>query len=344
MSQWVCLDQECIQRKQILEQLDIKLSQLRDAIIGTGGKTLTDIYDMVSGIKTKTDKLSFDANSYLQVNVKSIVNPPNLDVQLSTRASETTLQDIKSQTDKLSFDGSNNLLMALNADNVGIAKETTLGSIKSKTDKLSFDANDYLLVNVKATVNPPNLDTALSTRASENTLSNFSAKFPNATALSDSMGNPTTTVVGSALLGWTGSIWRRIVVDNSGRLKTAIDSIPSLPSGSNIIGGVFADYGTGISIDQQVGTTEVTGSTIDVRRRGRKIVYIKNTQDVDVIITIEGSYNGSDWFVIRDNITVPSGDYRIGELNGAFGYIRAKAVASGTPSSGKVQVIVGSLT
>mgnify|MGYP000442140127 CR=1 FL=1 len=256
MSQWVCLDQECLQRKQVLEQLDIKLSQLRDAIVGAGGKTLTDIYDIVS--------------------------------------------DIKAKTDKLSFDGSNNLLMALNTDNVGIAKEATL--------------------------------------------SNLSAKFPNATALSDSMGNPTTTVIGSALLGFDGEYFRRIRVDTSGRLKTAIDSIPSLPSGSNIIGGVFADYGTGVSIDQQVGTTEVTGNAVDVRRRGRRIVYIKNTQDVDVTITIEGSYDGSNWFVIRDDIVVPKNDYRIGELNGAFGYIRAKAVASATPTTGLVLVVVGSLT
>jgi len=48
----------------------------------------------LSGIKTQTDKLTFDASNYLQVNVKSTVNPSNLDVTLSTRASESTLSGL----------------------------------------------------------------------------------------------------------------------------------------------------------------------------------------------------------------------------------------------------------
>jgi hypothetical protein len=100
---------------------------------------------------------------------------PNLDVALSTRASESTLSGIKSQTDKLSFDASNRLAIQ-NPPNMDVAlstraSETTLSGIKSQTDKLTFDASNYLQVNVKSTVNPSNLDVALSTRASEATLS-----------------------------------------------------------------------------------------------------------------------------------------------------------------------------
>jgi hypothetical protein len=56
---------------------------------------------IVKAIKEKTDKLTFDDNNRL-----AIQNPPNLDVALSTRASESTLSAIKNAlasvgTDKL---------------------------------------------------------------------------------------------------------------------------------------------------------------------------------------------------------------------------------------------------
>ena len=64
------------------------------------------------------------------------------------------------------------------------------------------------------------LDVALSTRASESTLSSLSGKFPSAQALGDALSNPTTTLIGSALLGWdsAGGVWERIKTDGSGRL------------------------------------------------------------------------------------------------------------------------------
>jgi hypothetical protein len=42
------------------------------------------------------------------------------------------------------------------------ASESTLSAIKAQTDKLTFDASGYLQVNAKAVANPPNLDVALS--------------------------------------------------------------------------------------------------------------------------------------------------------------------------------------
>jgi len=100
------------------------------------------------------------------------------------------------------------------------ASETTLSAIKAQTDKLSFDANNRLAIQ-----NPPNLDVALSTRASETTLSSFSSKFPSATTLSDNLSNPTTTIIGSALLGFDGTYFRRVAVDSSSRLRVVAESV-----------------------------------------------------------------------------------------------------------------------
>ncbi|MEM4531660.1 MAG: hypothetical protein QXY39_07320, partial [Thermofilaceae archaeon] len=76
------------------------------------------------------------------------------------------------------------------------------------------------------------LDVALSTRASESTLTAFSNKFPGATALGDALSNPTTTIIGGALLGWdsAGGVWERIYTDGSNRLKVALDAMPNPPN------------------------------------------------------------------------------------------------------------------
>lgn len=329
----------------ILGQLDIKISQLRNAIVGSGNVSLTDIK---STLENRLPRVLYDSNgNELSGYIK------NLDTTLSSRASESTLAGIKSQTDKLRFDGNSylyvNAAVVANPPNLDVAlstraSESTLSGIKSKTDKLTFDSNNYLYVNAAVVANPSNLDVALSTRASESTLSSFSAKFPSATSLSDSLSNPSTTIVGSALLGWDGSYWRRVAVDSSSRLRTVVESLPSLPSGSNIIGGVFADFAVGVSINQTVDTTEVVGAEVNVTRRGRKVVYMKNTQDVDVTITIEGSYDGTDWYTIRGGIVVPAGGVKVGILTDAHGYLRARAVASGSPSTGSVLVVVASMT
>jgi len=111
----------------ILSQLDIALSELRDALTTSTidttmyTKTLADVWERLdsirsqldvalstrasettlSGIKSQTDKLTFDASSYLYVNAAVVSNPPNLDVALSTRASESTLSSVKTLLDKL---------------------------------------------------------------------------------------------------------------------------------------------------------------------------------------------------------------------------------------------------
>jgi len=82
-----------------------------------------------------------------------------------------------------------------------------------------------------------NIDTQLSTRASESTLSSFSGKFPSATSLSDSLDNPTTTILGSALLGFDGTYWRRVRVDTSGRL--AIQNPPNFDVATSTLARLF---------------------------------------------------------------------------------------------------------
>jgi len=232
----------------------------------------------LSGIKSQTDKLTFDASNYLQVNVKATVNPSNLDVALSTRASESTLSGLSGKfpsaialadnlanptttiigAANLGFDGtywrriatdtSGRMKVALdsipNPSNLDVAlstraSEATLSAIKNAlasvgTDKIRASIVDSLpagtnkigSVDVASIPNPSNLDVALSTRASESTLSGLSGKFPSAVALGDSLSNPTTTIVGDALLGFDGTYWRRVRVDTSGRL--AIQNEPNL--------------------------------------------------------------------------------------------------------------------
>jgi hypothetical protein len=251
--------------KDALSKLDISLTTLRDALRGAGSRTLTDIYNVgnsvlskldvalstrasettLSGIKTQTDKLTFDANNYLQVNVRATVNPPNLDVALSTRASETTLSGFSGK-----FPSAASL-----ADNLSNPSTTIIGSallgfdgtywrriradtngyllVTANIDKARiWDGTNYLQINADGSINVvnPNLNVALSTRASESTLSGLSGKFPTAVALGDNLSNPTTTIVGSALLGWDGTYWRRIAADTSSRLKVALDSIPNPPN------------------------------------------------------------------------------------------------------------------
>jgi hypothetical protein len=271
-----------------LDNLDLSLTSLRDALRGANNKTLTDLDTDLSNIYSR------------------------LDVALSTRASETTLSGIKTQT-----------------------------------DKLTFDASNYLQVNVKAIVNPPNLDVALSTRASESTLSTLSDKFPSAVTLADTLGNPTTTIIGVANLGWDGTYWRRLAADTSSRLRTVVESVANPPNLdvalstrasestlSNIYNRLDVALSTRLAdskIPNVLGqvSTDVVGSTMyalavldkttpsrmpymvdnisvgttssstSIAAPGGKIVKITNKGDVDVLIGINADVPSSNPVVVR---------------------------------------------
>ena len=94
-------------------------------------------------IKSQTDKMQFDVNNYLKVNVqdKGVLN----DVSVSEIDSQLT-----------SSHGSGNWTTA---DISGLALETTVQSIKSQTDKLQFDTNNYVKSNIqdKGVLNDPSV-------------------------------------------------------------------------------------------------------------------------------------------------------------------------------------------
>jgi len=341
--------------KDALSKLDISLTTLRDALRGTGNKTLTDldtqlgnIYGRLdvtlstraseatlSGIKTQTDKLTFDANNYLQVNVKATVNPPNLDITISslrdairgtgnktltdldtqlsniygrlnvnldTRASESTLSTFSGKFPSatalgdalanptttivgsalLGFDGTN--WRRIKADSNGYLMVT------ASVDKAKiWDGTDYLEINSDGSINVKYIDTNLSTRASESTLSGFSGKFPSATALGDSLSNPTTTIIGGANLVWNGSNWSRLG-------GTSADFIGSTLYGVGVIPQWLPSRQPYLIDNINVTTTE--GST-SITAPGAKILIIKNKGDVDAQIGLNASVPTTNPLLVR---------------------------------------------
>jgi hypothetical protein len=126
------------------------------------------------------------------VSAAAVANPPNLDVPLSTRASEGTLVAIRDRLPS-SLTTAGNFRVAILEDAVGLAKEATLSAIKNAlasvgTDKLRVSVVDALPespINISRVggtavtgrdwsqdfAKLQNLDVALSSRASESTLS-----------------------------------------------------------------------------------------------------------------------------------------------------------------------------
>jgi len=191
-------------------------------------------------------------------------------------------------------------------------------------NKAYDSANDRVKIDAEVVANPSNLDVALS---------NF-------------VGTPGSSppTQGLAILGYDGTNVQRLKVDSAGELQVDVLSIPSIPSGTSIIGGIFAEYALGKTLDAaSVGTSEVTGTAVDVRRRGRKVIYINNSQDVDITVDIDVSPDGSDWYTIKSDISVPAGAKKLGIMKDAHGYVRARAVASSAPSSGSVTVAIFSM-
>lgn len=134
-----------------------------------------------------------------------------------------------------------------------------------------------------------------------------------------------------------GSQGVAVTQDAAGDLQIDVLSLPSLPAGTNTIGGVFADYTSVTLFDAvTVGTTEVTSTVADVRQHGRKVVWITNTQDVDITVDVDGSVDGTNWYVIRDSISIPAGEERFLVAKDSHGYMRLRAVATASPTSGSV--------
>jgi hypothetical protein len=146
----------------VLSQLDITLSSLRDAItaVAPNNKTLADLYERLNSIRTQ------------------------LDVTLSTRASESTLSSVLAQLD-----------ITLSA-----LRDALRGTGNKTLTDLESDLSSILA----------KLDVALSTRASE-------SKLEAVRALLDSLENALASV-------------------GTDKLRTSI--IDALPTGTNTIGNV----------------------------------------------------------------------------------------------------------
>ena len=245
---WEIIDPSYLKTR--IDNLDLSLSGLRDALRGTGNKTLTDLDTDLSNIYGK------------------------LDVALSTRASDSTLSTFSGK-----FPSAVALGDSLSNPTTTIIGGALLGFDGTYFRRVAVDTSSRLRIVAESVANPSNLDitlsalrdtlrgtgnktltdldtdlsniysrldVALSTRASDSTLSTLSGKFPSAVALADNLSNPTTTITGAASLGFDGTYWRRIAADTSGRMKVALDSIPN-PSNLDITLSALRDAlrGTG---------------------------------------------------------------------------------------------------
>jgi len=256
--------------KSKLDMLDITLSSLRDAIRGADGRTLTDVYNVLSTFSGK-----FPAAVALADN---LANP------------STTI--------------------------VGSA---LLGWDGSYFRRVAVDTSSRLRVVAEVVANPSNLDVALSSRASESTLSTFSGKFPSAVTLADNLGNPTTTIVGCANLGWDGSYWRRLAADSSSRLKIAVDADnigllkdTKIPNPLGVITNLDVVGSTTNALAvvdmltparqpytiQGIAVSTTEGST-SIAAPGAKILIIKNKGDVDVQIGINGAVPTTNPLIVK---------------------------------------------
>jgi hypothetical protein len=299
-----------------LDNLDISLTTLRDALRGADNRTLTDIYNVdnnilskldvtlstrasettLSGIKTQIDKLTFDTNNYLQVNVKALVNPPALDVNLSTRASDSTLS---------AFSGKFPTAVAL-ADNLSNPTTTIIGAANLGFDgtnwrRIVADTSGRLKVALDSIPNPSNLDISLSSL--RDALRGTGNK--TLTDLDTDLNNILSRLPAS--LTASGNFKIAIQEDAAGILKdTKIPNPLGIITNQDVIGStanVLAVVDMLTPSRQpytipniSVSTTEASTS---ISAPGAKILIIKNKGDTDVLIGINGSVPTTNPLIVR---------------------------------------------
>lgn len=214
-------------------------------------------------------------------------NSSNLDVLLSTRASELTLSGVKTQTDKLTFVASRLLI-----DGSGVTQPISALSLPLPTGAATETTLSAVLTNTN------NLDVALSTRASELTLTGVKTQtdkltFVSSRLLTDGSGvtQPVSGTVAATQSGsWTvsltsGSIeigtvdqgtpavlanaWPILVTDGTNTLSlTALGEAKvvitePLPAGTNALGSVsVSNFPSGSVTTSNI--TSVVASTSSV--------------------------------------------------------------------------------
>jgi len=164
--------------------------------------TLQSIESEVQGINSK-DFATETTLAAIQALITSIDN--DIDVALSTRASEVTLQAVSTKLDTV-----NSLLTSL--DGKDYATETTLSSIQTAVDSIDSD-----------------IDVALSTRASEATLSSAKSVLDNIKSALDTLNATdfsTETTLASVLTELQSIDSKDFATETTlSLIKTAIDSI-----------------------------------------------------------------------------------------------------------------------
>ena len=271
-----------------VENLDIPVSQLRD---------------ILSIIRAKMELLTFDSENRL-----AIQNPPYLDVALSTRASEATLSGIKAQIDRLTFDSAGNLQVsvvnipnppALDTNLSTRASEATLSKIAGAlasigADKLRVSPVDPLplspfnLTQINGVALTPrdwssdfamlrNIDVALSTRASEATLS--------------SVASYTKDV---------RDVLTRISIDASGNLGVSIKS--PVDGNGNIV--VVSPPATVMELTVEGTTDTIRGQTISSGSLTSNPIDVLGLREWELIV------DADDDFTVEIQYLAPSGNWR----------------------------------
>jgi len=135
-----------------IHQVHNLLSGKLDVALSTRASETT-----LAGIKTQTDKLLFDTESRLIVNLgaEQVGLASRLDTINSTLQQELTrIAKLKGYTGTdwvdLLATSEGYLRTSLASDEVGLAKEATLQGIKSQVDKLTFDTSNYLYTRLGA--------------------------------------------------------------------------------------------------------------------------------------------------------------------------------------------------
>lgn len=251
--------------KMRLDNLDITLSGLRDAIRGAGGYTLTDIYNVESSFSAK-----FPSAAALADNLS---NPTTTIIGAALLGFDGTYWR------RIAADTSGRLRVAVDAITLTNVNLTQVANV-------ALTGRDWSQDFAKL----QNLDTTLSSRASESTLSSFSGKFPSATALADNLSNPTTTLVGSALLGFDGSYWRRVTAVGN------LDAVGTTASALAVVDVTTPSRPAYTIQNISVSTTE--GST-SIAAPGAKALILKNKGDADILIGINGVVPATNPLVLR---------------------------------------------
>ena len=181
---------------------------------------------------------------------------------------------------------------------------------------------------------------ALNVDLSDSVTVTVDSEFPAAAALADDSGNPTTTSVGSHLLGYDSgnTNWNRVEVDDVGHLQ--IDVVSSaLPSGGATAANQATIIGHVDGIETLITSTNSKIDTFDAVLDAIKT----DTQEIEEAVeTIEGAVSGSEMQV--DVVgSLPAGSAAIGKLAANSGVdigdVDITSIAAGDNNIGNVDIV-----